>query len=79
MAYKFRNLPCTITEENKIWCVVGSYENGYGILEWCYDKNDAEIILEKMLEYKDSRLSGMKIQKWSECFNQEKIYGNFYD
>lgn len=41
--YRYRSLPCNIQPRDKIWCVTG-YDrvlNGGGVLEWCYDRDDA--------------------------------------
>ena len=47
--YRFRNLPCTIRPGGTVWCVSGAYEDGTsGILEWCYDQDDAEYQKAKM-------------------------------
>ncbi len=46
--YKYRNKPCTIGK----WFVQGKDNlGGSGILEWCYDKEDAECRLSLMLIY----------------------------
>jgi hypothetical protein len=64
--YKYRNLPCT---EGK-WYVSGTHKiefsglGGSGILEWCYDENDATHIMEKM--EKTGEFSNLKIGEWAE-------------
>jgi hypothetical protein len=40
--YKFRNLPCNVRPDWLLWCVNGGYRGGGGVLEWCYDQEDAE-------------------------------------
>ena len=49
--YQFRNLPCTIVENP--WYVEGvDYSgNGVGVLEYCYDQQDAEMLLNHMKTY----------------------------
>ena len=46
--YHFRGLPCNILPDDKLWCVSGSYAEGGGILEWCYNQGDAEYLAEKL-------------------------------
>ena len=64
-AYKFRNLPCNIKPDDKLWCVSGMCINrSAGILEWCYDQQDAEYRMELML--KDARFSNLSAHKFLE-------------
>jgi hypothetical protein len=60
--YTFRNLPCNILPEDKIWCVTGFYEGGCGILEWCHDKDDANERLQLMSF--DKRFKELKAQPY---------------
>lgn len=46
--YQWRNLPCTIQPDDKLWCVSGQSFKGSGVLEWCYDEADAQTILSQM-------------------------------
>lgn len=47
--YKYRNLPCNIQPDEKLWCIVGQDNfGGGGVLEWCYDREDAEERLQEM-------------------------------
>jgi hypothetical protein len=47
--YTFRNHPCSITPDEKLWCVQGEFKgSGSGVLEWCWDQRDAEAIMAKM-------------------------------
>jgi len=52
--YKFRGLPCNITTDDKLWCIVGRFVNergcGGGALEWCYDEQDASAVLAQMVQ-----------------------------
>ena len=54
MLYIFRNLPCNIVPDDELWYISGNFqhENGFGsgVLEWCYDENDAKAILSQMLQ-----------------------------
>jgi len=64
--YHFRNLPCNILPDDKLWCVNGRHrtENIYGggVLEWCYDEADAKCLLEQML--KDPTFNNLWIGKY---------------
>jgi len=58
MKDKLRNLSFV----GKTYCVSGkSTHAGNGILEWCWDLNDAEYIIGEMK--KDSRFSELKVEK----------------
>ncbi|MCC5610983.1 hypothetical protein LC612_30600 [Nostoc sp. CHAB 5834] len=47
--YEYRNLPCSIVPDEYLWTVSGNdCRGGSGVLEWCYDKDDAEHRLELM-------------------------------
>ena len=57
--YNFRNLSCV----GKTHFIEGkSINDGCGVLEWCWDKSDAEYILSEML--KDSQFSDLSIGEW---------------
>lgn len=50
--YTFRGLPCNIQPDDKLWCVCGGMKGGGGgVLEWCYDEEDAKDILKEMRKY----------------------------
>lgn len=50
--YKYRNYPCSIVSDDKLWYVEGIDAcGGSGVLEWCYDEEDAKVILAKMKQY----------------------------
>lgn len=50
--YKYRGLACNIADDEDIWCVSGVDEmGGSGILEWCYNEDDAVYMMGKMKEY----------------------------
>ena len=63
--YRFRNLPANIAPDDKLWCVSG-YDNaegfGGGILEWCYNKEDARNVLAQMVSY--PQFSKLRIHKY---------------
>lgn len=55
--YKFRNLPCT----DMSFSVSGQDAlGGGGVLEWCYDEKDAQVILETMQMYPE-RFTDLKV------------------
>ena len=63
MLYKLRNLPCNIVPSHKLWCITGhSTTGGSGVLEWCYDKADAESVLAEMR--KDAQYKGLRAEKY---------------
>ena len=64
--YRYRSLPCNIQPDEKLWCIVGGDGEGGGVLEWCYDREDAETRL-KMMEA-DPRFSMLRAVKyWPDC------------
>lgn len=56
MSYKYRGCPCNINNGNP-WAISGIYYNVEeqtregGVLEWCYDRKDAERMLEYMKKF----------------------------
>ena len=54
-SYRYRDLPCSIRPDNELWYVAGTDHHpktaGGGVLEWCYDQNDAEHRLAIMQQY----------------------------
>lgn len=42
--YRYRGRPCSILPDDKLWCVSGRdlINGGGGVLEWCYDGEDAK-------------------------------------
>ena len=62
--YKFRNCPCNIVDNDKLWCVSGLCAGfGSGVLEWCYDEDDAKYRMSLMVT--DKRFSNLSVEKWS--------------
>lgn len=53
--YVYRGLPCTIAGDESLWLVSGcdKRSNGGGVLEWCFDEEDAKDILDKMKQFPD--------------------------
>lgn len=50
--YLYRGLPCSIAPDEKLWTIAGSdVRGGSGILEWCYDQEDAEAVLGQMKRF----------------------------
>ena len=51
--YRYRGLPCSIAEDERLWCINGGdrLNGGGGVLEWCYDADDAKCRLERMREH----------------------------
>jgi hypothetical protein len=41
--YQYRGLPCSIAPQEQIWCISGrdSQTCSTGVLEWCYNEQDA--------------------------------------
>jgi hypothetical protein len=88
--YKFRNLPLTIKPAREIWAISGTfypdlpnkkiYETG--ILEWCYDEEDAKQLLEFMENYDGfENLFAFKYQneeqinEWARFYVDSQILG----
>jgi hypothetical protein len=74
--YKYRNYPCSITRNP--WYVSGSskvkdgdgyMDNGSGILEWCWDEDDAKRVFKTMSQY--PQFSNLKIGQWVEEEEEE--------
>lgn len=69
--YKMRGLPCRDAAGNEMpWCVCGREDYttaegvriiGGGVLEWCYDREDA-ILTMKMMAL-DSRFSNLSVER----------------
>lgn len=51
--YTYRGKPCSITCDDELWMVSGqdALEGGGGVLEWCYDEDDAKEILAAMMQH----------------------------
>lgn len=50
--YVYRGLPCSIAPDETLWCVSGSdIRGGSGVLEWCYDEQDAKAVLADMSRF----------------------------
>lgn len=68
--YKFRNLPYSIQPDEKLWCVSGSFKHfGSGVLEWCYNKQDAEEVLASMKQ--DERFVYAHVEKWTDAMRPQ--------
>lgn len=52
--YKLRNKPCSIAEDHLLWCICGTdlRDGSSGVLEWCYDEQDALAVLASMQKFK---------------------------
>ena len=71
MRYKLRNLPCSDALGKAMpWSVYGNHRetrpdgttiNGQGVLEWCWDRQDAVERLRLMRQ--DSRFSNLTIRQ----------------
>jgi len=71
MRYKLRNLPCRDALGKEMpWSVCGNHRekfpdgttiNGAGVLEWCWDRQDAVERLKMMQQ--DSRFSNLTIRQ----------------
>lgn len=73
MPYKYRNLPCNIRSDAALWCVVGKdSKGGSGVLEWCFDKEDAEERKMLMLS-EEGRFSKLKAEKWQKAKDKLKV------
>lgn len=62
--YNYRNCPCSITDDDKLWCILGADGTMCGVLEWCYDEEDAKSLLEEMQQY--PQFQNLKCIAWSE-------------
>lgn len=64
--YKPRGLPCNITSDENLWCVCGSFTDetggGGGVLEWCYDEDDANQRM--LLMQRDPRYSNLSASRY---------------
>lgn len=73
MPYQYRNLPCNIRSDAAVWCVVGKdAKGGSGVLEWCFDKEDAEERRNLMLS-EEGRFSKLKAEKWQKAKDKLKV------
>ena len=65
--YRYRNLPCNIVPDKRLWCVVGidTETGGGGILEWCYDARDAEGLFHLMRQ-DHGRFVNLAIRPWED-------------
>ena len=66
--YKYRGLPCNIAPNHQLWCVSGRHHDNTGVsagvLEWCYNRRDAEHRLSLMRE--DARFTHLRAHPWQE-------------
>jgi hypothetical protein len=64
--YVYRNTPCSITDDENLWCVAGHDVRGNsGVLEWCYDKADAKYLLTQMQRFPE-RFKDISASKFAE-------------
>lgn len=65
--YEYRGLPCSIAPDEQLWCISGvdKLDNSGGILEWCYDEEDANERLQMMSRYPE-RFTGLEAKSWLE-------------
>lgn len=64
---EIRNLPCNIVPNDRLWCLCGETwgedgRTGGGVLEWCYNEEDARNELTRLWNRKD--LKHLSISKW---------------
>lgn len=65
MNYTVMNRPCSITTDDKLWCISGvSKTHGSGVLAWCYDQADAEYWYDQMKG--DADFSALIYHKFTE-------------
>lgn len=62
LCYTFRNLPCQVDGMRLNWCVIGGFETGGGVLEWCYTEEDAQTIMSRM--ELDPRSYALEVGEW---------------
>lgn len=64
--YKYRNLPCSENGVDYTWYVAGADSSkgmvGAGVLEWCYDQQDAEDRIGKMREH--TQFDFLAVKQW---------------
>jgi hypothetical protein len=62
--YQYRNLPCNVSDP--CWFVQGDFRDpsghGGGVLEWCYDEQDARERLTIMQTYPE--FSNLTVGQW---------------
>lgn len=64
MKYVYRNFPCNIRPDSLLWCVSGKDNEGdAGILEWCYDERDANLMIMRMRR-EPGRFSDLHVHKY---------------
>jgi hypothetical protein len=60
--YRYRGLPCSIADDDQLWLVGGhDKRGGSGVLEWCYDEDDAREVLASMQRFPD-RFVGLRAE-----------------
>ena len=65
--YQVRGLPSSIRPDHMLWCISGTYvddagQAASGVLEWCYNKRDAERLAAPMS--RDTHYSQLRIHPW---------------
>jgi hypothetical protein len=65
MKYRVMGNPCSITTDDKLWCISGSHPvYGAGVLAWCYDEEHARFWYEIMVV--DPEFTGLYCHKFIE-------------
>ena len=64
---QIRSLPCNIVPEDELWALCGEKHDadgsvGGGVLEWCYNEEDARNEMARLYLRKD--LKRLSISKW---------------
>lgn len=63
MKYSVMKNPCTIVEEDSLWCIVGQSEKyGSGVLAWCHSEEIAKHWYEIMEN--DPDFTKISYEKW---------------
>lgn len=64
--YVYRGLPCSVVEEDELWCVSGGdvRTHGGGVLEWCVSESDAQDVLAQMKRFPE-RFINVHAEPWT--------------
>jgi hypothetical protein len=60
--YEYLGRSHNIAPEDELWVICGDYEDGEGILAWCYNEEDAKVGFPFF--DKSSRFSGVHFHKY---------------
>jgi hypothetical protein len=73
--YVYRGLPCSIAPDEQLWTVGGQdrMDNSGGVLEWCYDMQDAMAVLEAMARH-PGRFTNLGAQPFLPAQNMPAIF-----